>query len=226
VNESFPNLPNDDARPWLSAEYASPEGIVGVGGELTVPILLDAYSSGVFPWFNEDDPVIWWCPDPRAVIPFDGVHVSKSLKRTLTSGLFRYTLNTCFEDVIRQCRVLRTDEGTWITEEVIQAYCQLHRQGHAHSLEVWDKTDALVGGIYGVAIGGFFAGESMFYTATNASKCALVWLLTHLRSRGYRLFDTQIINHHTARFGAIEIPRGQYLVQLHSALATTPVTFQ
>ena len=217
-------IPTDEAWPWLTPDYASPEGIVGVGGDLTVATMLEAYRNGIFPWFNDGDPVIWWCPDPRAIIPMDTLHIPKRLKSVLKSGRFRHTLNQDFEGVIRGCRDVRIDEGTWITEEVVEAYCELHRLGHAHSLEVWEG-DLLAGGIYGVAIGGCFAGESMFYRVPEASKCALVWMVEHLLKRGYVLFDTQIINEHTERFGAIDIPRDNYMAMLHEALLLKDVRF-
>ena len=217
-------IPTDDAWPWLTPDYASPEGIVGVGGDLTVATMLEAYRNGIFPWFNDGDPVIWWCPDPRAIIPMDTLHIPRRLRSVLKSGRFRHTLNKDFEGVIRGCREVRLDEGTWITEEVVEAYCELHRLGHAHSLEVWEH-DRLVGGIYGVTIGGLFAGESMFYRVPEASKCALVWMVEHLLKQGYVLFDTQIINEHTERFGAIDIPRDNYMAMLHEALLLKDVRF-
>ncbi len=186
--------------------------------------MLEAYRNGIFPWFNDGDPVIWWCPDPRAIIPMETLHIPKRLKSVLKSGRFRSTMNTAFADVIRACRDVRIDEGTWITEEVVEAYCNLHRHGYAHSLEVWEG-DKLVGGIYGIAIGGLFAGESMFYCVPEASKCALVWMVQYLLKRGFVLFDTQIINEHTERFGAIDIPRDDYMSRLHAALKLQDVRF-
>ena len=210
--------------PWLPPAFASPEGIVGVGGDLSVETLLTAYRAGIFPWFNEDDPVIWWSPDPRAIVPFETFHVPKSLDRTLKRHPYRITRNAAFDDVVKGCAV-RREEGTWVTADVIRSYGELHRAGHAHSLEVWQDRD-LVGGIYGVAIGGFFAGESMFYREKDASKIALVSLVRYLQHRGFILFDTQILNDHTARFGAIEIPRSDYMARLERALLRTNVTFE
>jgi leucyl/phenylalanyl-tRNA--protein transferase len=210
-------------RPWVPPEYATPEGIVGVGGDLRPDTLLKAYSSGVFPWFNEGDPVIWWSPDPRAVIPLDAFHVPKRLAATIRQNKFRVTADTRFAAVIRGCGENR-DEGTWVTDEMIDGYTELHRRGHAHSVEAW-LGDDLVGGVYGVNVGGLFAGESMFHRARDASKVALVALLTRLRERGYVLFDTQIINDHTRQFGAVEIPRAEYLRRLRTAVAKTGVSF-
>jgi leucyl/phenylalanyl-tRNA--protein transferase len=208
---------------WLPPDQATPEGIVGVGGELEPTTLLHAYRKGIFAWFNEGDPIIWWSPDPRAIIPLEAVHVPRRMRSLLNHHPYRITRNTAFRQVMIGCATAR-DEGTWITADMIQAYCQLHELGHAHSWEVWEGEE-LVGGVYGVAIHGFFAGESMFYRVRDASKIALVTLLQYLTQRGFTLFDTQIINDHTQRFGAIEIPRQQYLRLLSIALGKTTVTF-
>jgi leucyl/phenylalanyl-tRNA--protein transferase len=210
-------------RPWVPPEYATPEGIVGVGGDLKPSTLLKAYSTGVFPWFNDGDPVIWWSPDPRAVIPIDTFHVPRRLAATIRQNRFRITVNERFQEVIRACGENR-GEGTWVTDGMVEAYTALHRRGHAHSLEAW-AGDTLAGGVYGVAVGGLFAGESMFHRVRDASKVALVALLTRLRDRGYTLFDTQIINDHTMQFGAVDIPRSEYLTRLRAAVAKKGVKF-
>lgn len=209
-------------RPWVPPEYATPEGIVGVGGTLDPDTLLAAYSAGVFPWFNAGDPVIWWSPDPRAVIPLDAFHVPRRLATTIRQNRFRVTADTRFAEVMRGCAENRAD-GTWVTDEMVAAYTHLHRLGHAHSVEAW-QGEELVGGVYGVSVGGLFAGESMFHRVRDASKVALVALLTRLRNRGYLLFDTQIANDHTAQFGAVDIPRAEYLRRL-AAAARADVTF-
>lgn len=209
--------------PWSPPEFASPEGVVGVGGDLRPATLVRAYSTGIFPWFNEGDPVLWWSPDPRAIIPLDAFHVPRRLAATVRQNRFRVTVDTRFAEVIRGCAD-RPGEGTWLTEDMIAAYTNLHRAGHAHSLETW-LGDDLVGGVYGVAIGGFFAAESMFHRATDASKVALVKLVERLTARGYRLLDVQIINDHTRQFGVIEIRRAEYLARLREAVALTGVTF-
>jgi leucyl/phenylalanyl-tRNA---protein transferase len=202
-------------RPVFDPERADEVGLVAVGGTLDAATLLDAYCHGVFPWFNDDTPVLWWSPDPRAVFELDAVHVPRRLQRTLRSCLFTYSIDRSFREVIRSCANRR--EGTWITPDMIAAYEELHELGHAHSLEVW-RDDVLAGGIYGVAIGGFFAGESMFTRVRDASKVALVRLVEHLRRRGYFLFDTQMLTEHTARFGARNISRAEYLQRLRAAL--------
>lgn len=212
----------DRNRPWLLPEFASPEGIVGVGGDLRPGPLIDAYEAGIFPWFNPGDPIIWWSPDPRAIFDLQNFHVPRRLAATIKQKKFRITANTQFRAVMEGCAAER-EEGTWVTAEMIDAYTVLHERGQAHSLEVW-LGEELVGGIYGVAIGGFFAGESMFHRARDASKVALVSLLMRLRDRGFELFDTQIINDHTAQFGAVEIPRAEYLRRLAQAVRK-PVSF-
>jgi len=190
---------------------------VALGGDLRPSQLLKAYRRGIFPWYDEGDPICWWSPDPRAIIEIDGLRVSRRLWRTIRSARFTATVNCDFAGVIRGCAD-RPGEGSWITPDMIRAYEELHRLGHAHSLEVWHG-DELAGGIYGVAIGGFFAGESMFTRVRDASKVALVYLTDRLRQRGFRLFDIQMLTDHTARLGAIEVPRAAYLKRLKKALA-------
>jgi leucyl/phenylalanyl-tRNA--protein transferase len=196
-------------------ETADEHGLVAVGGDLRPARLLEAYCLGIFPWYDDALPVLWWSPDPRAILELDGLHVSRRLRRTLRSGKFSVTVNQAFEDVMRGCG--DRPEGTWVIEEMIEAYCELHRRGYAHSVEVW-RDGTLAGGIYGVAIGGFFAGESMFHRVTDASKVALTCLVDRLRQRGFQLFDIQYLTEHTKRLGAIEIPRREYLRRLRNAL--------
>lgn len=209
--------------PWIEPRLGEPEGLIGVGGDLSPALLLRAYSEGVFPWFSEGDPVLWWSPDPRAIIELDGLHISRRLARTIRSGKFRVTVDRQFEAVMRACGETRPD-GTWVTDEMVGAYVRLHREGHAHSLEVWHG-DALAGGIYGVAIGGLFAGESMFHTVTDASKVALAALVEHLKLRGYVLFDVQMTTEHTERMGAANVPREAYLDRLQKAVQLANVSF-
>jgi leucyl/phenylalanyl-tRNA--protein transferase len=197
-------------------DEADDEGLLAIGGDLSPERLLLAYRSGIFPWFEEGFPVLWWSPDPRAIIELDELHVARRLARTLKSNRFQLTLDRAFERVMRGCAEARV-EGTWITESMIEAYCRLHELGHAHSVEAW-QDGALAGGIYGVSIGGFFAGESMFYRRHDASKVALVHLVELLRRCGFRLFDVQILNEHTSRLGAKEISRDEYLRRLDEAV--------
>src|SRR6516165_8330974 len=200
-------------------ERADETGLVAVGGDLEPMTLVLAYRSGVFPWFGPDDPILWWSPDPRAIIELDGLHVSRRLARTIRSGKFRVTANSAFAAVLRGCA--DRPGGTWLTREMILAYQRLHRLGIAHSVETWLGNE-LAGGIYGVALGGLFAGESMFARVSDASKVALVFLFERLRQRGYQLFDTQVLTGHTGRMGGIEIPRRDYLVRLRAALRCRP----
>jgi leucyl/phenylalanyl-tRNA--protein transferase len=181
---------------------------------LTPDILLKAYINGVFP-MDVDGSVQWFSPDPRAIIPLDRFHASKTTLQTYRNGRFEIRVDTAFEPVMRECG--RRAEGTWISEEIIAAYCRLHELGYAHSVEAWDE-DTLAGGLYGVAVGGAFFGESMFHRKRDASKVALVALVERMRSRGFALLDTQFITPHLARFGALEIPRDAYLRRLWAAV--------
>jgi leucyl/phenylalanyl-tRNA--protein transferase len=231
--------------PWIPPELAEPDGFVGVGGDLAPRTLLRAYAEGVFPWFNDGDPILWWSPDPRGVIElhadagphpdaapeYGGLHVSRRLARTIRSGKFRVTVNRCFATVMRACGECRP-EGTWVTEEMLAAYAELHRLGHAHSVETWAKVEGgapdeweLAGGTYGVSIGGLFAAESMFYRVTDGSKVALAALVQRLRARGFVLLDVQMKTEHTGRMGATEVSRKEYLKRLRRAISVTGVSF-
>lgn len=209
--------------PWVPPELGEAEGLVGVGGELEPATLLRAYADGVFPWYSEGDPILWWSPDPRAIIELDELHISRRLARTIRSGKFRVTFDQAFEGVMRACGEHR-EEGTWVTEEMIAAYTALHRMGHAHSVEVWSGED-LTGGVYGVSVGGLFSGESMFHRKTDASKIALAALVERLRQRGYVLFDVQMTTEHTERLGAKNIPRSDYLQRLREAVTMKDIRF-
>jgi leucyl/phenylalanyl-tRNA--protein transferase len=200
----------------LIPELADDSGLVAVGGDLRPDQLLEAYRQGVFPWYDAGYPVCWWSPDPRAVFALEGLHVSRRLRRTLRSGRFTVTVDRDFARVIRGCA--DREEGTWILPEMIEAYEALHRLGYAHSVEAW-RGGELAGGIYGVALGGLFAGESMFTRRRDGSKVALAYLVERLRERGFSLFDIQFLTEHTARLGAVEITRREYLARLRRALA-------
>jgi leucyl/phenylalanyl-tRNA---protein transferase len=184
-------------------------------------LLLAAYSSGWFPMADESGTISWYSPDPRGVMPLETFHVPSRLQRTLRRSSLQVKIDTAFADVMRACAEAEReseDGGTWISEEIIASYCALHALGYAHSVEVRDG-DRLVGGLYGVALGGAFFGESMFHTATNASKIALVALIERLRALGFTLLDTQWVTPHLEQFGAIEIPRSDYLRRLEASLA-------
>ena len=191
------------------------------GGDLAPETLLDAYRHGIFPWPSGNE-LFWWSPDPRALFPLDGVAVSRSLRRTLASGRFSHTADRACPDVIAAC-AQRPGEGTWITPEMIAAYTELHRRGHVHSIEVWED-GALVGGLYGVTVGGAFIGESMFHRVSDASKVALVRLAAHLQERGFVICDAQLPTEHLRRMGAVAVPRTTYL-DLLADVRQLPVRF-
>ncbi len=196
---------------------ADAEGLVAAGGDLSVDRLLLAYRSGIFPWTVK--PITWWSPDPRAILELDGFHVPRSLARVLKKGEFRVTIDEAFPEVIKACAARAPGRRTtWISAEFIGAYTTLHQAGHAHSIECWQGA-RLVGGIYGVAIGGLFAGESMFHRVDNASKVALFHLVTHLRQRGFTLFDIQMLTPITQQLGGVTLSREAYLRRLAGALA-------
>jgi leucyl/phenylalanyl-tRNA--protein transferase len=189
-------------------------------------LLLAAYASGWFPMADEAGTISWYSPDPRGVLPLETFHVPSRLQRTIRHSPLQVQVDRSFAEVMRACAEAEReseDSGTWISDEIIDSYCELHALGHAHSVEVREG-DRLVGGLYGVALGGAFFGESMFHTATDASKIALVALIERLRSRGFTLLDTQWVTPHLRQFGAIEIPRPEYLKQLDASVQLT-VTF-
>jgi leucyl/phenylalanyl-tRNA--protein transferase len=216
------NILRPDSLSFPELRAANREGLLALGGDLSVPRLLHAYRSGIFPW--TDDPLTWWSPDPRAIFEIELFRPPSRLESKLRQKPFELTIDRDFHAVISACAEPAPGrESTWISPRFIEAYTELHRQGFAHSVEVWEKKK-LVGGIYGVSIQGFFAGESMFHRATDASKIALCFLMDHLRRQGFELFDTQVLSPLTARLGAIEIRRREYLGRLALALKK-PVRF-
>jgi leucyl/phenylalanyl-tRNA--protein transferase len=210
-------LSNDLVFP--SPQLAPKEGLLAVGGDLSQERLLLAYRLGIFPWYSRYEPILWWSPDPRLVLYPAELRISKSLQKAIKKGLFRVTMDQAFEAVINACAQSRTsaDEGTWIVEEMIDAYCNLHESGFAHSVEAW-QDDQLAGGLYGVSLGRCFFGESMFTHISNASKVAFVALAKHLRALNFGLIDCQVSTSHLLRFGAREIPRARYLNELEKSL--------
>ncbi len=207
-----------------SPERATPAGLVAVGGRLAPDWLRDAYTHGIFPWPDPDGRLLWWSPDPRAVLELDQLHVARRLERTLRGGRFQVTFDRDFADVISGCATAGTRRGaTWITAQLAAAYLALHQQGQAHSVEVWYQ-GALAGGVYGVSLGAMFAAESMFFHVRDASKVALVHLVRHLASRGFLLCDVQQATPHLLRFGAREIPRREFLDRLAHCVVQ-PVRF-
>lgn len=201
-------------------ETATEEGLVAVGGDLSIERLLLAYRSGIFPWPIENVPwMTWFSPNPRTILELDELHISRSMRRVLNAKKFKVTLDQSFEEVIRACATVDGRRGhTWITKEIIEAYTHLHLAGYAHSLEVWNLDHRLVGGIYGVSLGAFFGGESMFSIESNASKIALIALVEHLKARRFLLFDVQQATNHILSMGAREIPRQEFLRRLKLAL--------
>jgi leucyl/phenylalanyl-tRNA--protein transferase len=199
------------------------DGLVAVGGTLHPDILEKAYRMGIFPW-SSDPAVTWWCPDPRAIFDLGSFRVSRSLRKSIRQSGWTFHLDRDFEGTMRRCAEPTADRpSTWISEDFVASYGVLHHRGLAHSVEVYDK-DEPVGGLYGVAFGGFFGGESMFWRRSNASKAALAHLVSHLRSHGFVLLDAQVMNPHLASLGACEISRTEFLRRLRAALALK-VTF-
>ena len=206
------------SEPWFpDPSLFDREGLVAVGGDLEPARLLLAYSRGIFPWYSEGVPPLWWSPDPRALLTPRALHVSRSLSRTLRRGGFLLSWNRCFRRVMAECGERRA-EGTWVLPEMLDAYTRLHELGAAHSLEVWCGEE-LAGGIYGVQVGALFAAESMFHVRSNMSKVALVALVRTLFAAGVELLDVQFVTPHLLTMGAFEVPRAEYLQRLPAACA-------
>ncbi|MDO4570012.1 MAG: leucyl/phenylalanyl-tRNA--protein transferase [Planctomycetia bacterium] len=207
---------------------ADSDGFLGVGGDLSVRMLLDAYIHGIFPWPCEDSSpeIPWWAPHERAIIEFENFHISRRLRQTLRSGKFDVSIDRNFRGVVEGCAyAFRPDEGgTWITPQMIKAYCALHHAGFAHSIEVW-RENRLVGGLYGVGIGAFFAGESKFHRETDASKVALAWIVRHLQARGYDFIDVQFENDHLKQFHLTFLPQSEYNERVRNAVLKRDVSF-
>ena len=261
----IPLLRADSDFPPLSETLTSPNGLLAAGGDLSAARLLDAYRHGIFPWFSEDDPILWWSPDPRMVLIPSELKISHSLRKTLRRGAFEIRTDSAFEQVMRACAAPRDGEGggTWITDEMVAAYCELHRLGYSHSVEVWmpkesfqlqiegetrrqqanDEGSArsttrsergsqrriadeleLAGGLYGVAIGKMFYGESMFSRRTDASKIAFAHLARQLESWKFEMIDCQMYTPHLASLGAREIPRAEFIASLQELINCAPVT--
>ena len=204
----------DNANPYdfppVETALSYPDGLLAVGGDLSLERLIVAYHLGIFPWYNEDEPILWWAPSQRMVLFPEHLKISRSLRQTIKKQPFTLTLDHCFREVMIECAGPRAmQQGTWISQEIIDAYEQLHQRGFAHSVEAWYQ-GRLVGGLYGVALGNVFCGESMFAHVSDASKVAFVQFVKQLHHWGYELIDCQVYTDHLARFGAIEIPREQF----------------
>jgi len=214
----IPFLDPDDPFPPVECALRDPNGLLAAGADLSPARLLDGYARGIFPWFGDEDPVLWWSPDPRMVLCPDELRVSRSLRRTIRSGRFAVTMDQRFPEVMKGCAAPRPgQDGTWITEEMRRAYGALFDVGHAHSVEAWIGDD-LAGGLYGVAMGRMFFGESMFATVTDASKVALVHLVRQLGRWGFPFVDCQMATAHLRSLGAREMSRDQFLSRLRDAV--------
>lgn len=203
--------------PPTATALHEPNGLLAVGGDLSPGRLIHAYQQGIFPWFSENDPILWWSPNPRAVFFPDQIHISRSLAKTNRKPNWQISINRNFAEVVRACADERSDkEGTWITEEMIESYCKLHQLGHAHSVETWFDNE-LVGGLYGISIGRAFCGESMFHYKTNASKIALLRFAQYFKQHGGQLIDCQVGNPHLFALGAVNLHRERFLMKLNTA---------
>jgi len=212
----------DQAFPSISTALTDPDGLLAVGGCLSTQRIINAYRQGIFPWYSDEDPILWWSPNPRLVVFPDQLHVSKSLQKTQRKQTFQLSFDTAFADVIQACSMPRAqDSGTWLLPEMQAAYTRLHEEGHAHSMEAWFQGE-LVGGLYGIAIGQVFFGESMFHTKTDASKIAFVTLVQQLTEWGYQLIDCQVHTDHLASLGAEEMPRSDFAILLRKFLQNKP----
>jgi leucyl/phenylalanyl-tRNA--protein transferase len=211
-------LPEDEII-FPNPNLASKDGLLAVGGDLSVERLILAYQNGIFPWFSEGEPILWWSPNPRFVLFAENLKISKSMQQVLRSNKFEVTINQSFEQVIRNCQaVKRTGQNsTWITEDIIQSYCNLHKLGIAHSVEVWEK-QVLVGGLYGLIMGKCFFGESMFSKVSNASKTGFITWVQKLKAENFRLIDCQIYSEHLESLGAENIDRKEFLRLVHENL--------
>ncbi len=212
----------DQDFPSTSKALEEPNGLLAAGGCLSTQRIINAYQQGIFPWYSAEDPILWWSPNPRLIIFPDKLHISKSLKKTQRKQTFQLSFDNAFADVIQACAMPRDQEsGTWLVPEMQEAYIRLHAEGHAHSIEAWYQGE-LVGGLYGIAIGRVFFGESMFHTKTDASKIAFAALAQRLTEWGYQLIDCQVHTDHLASLGAKEIPRANFGVLLRRFLQNKP----
>lgn len=217
-------LDPDDAQafPPVERALAHPEGLLAAGGDLSVERLLAAYRRGIFPWFEQDQPILWWSPNPRAVLFPEQLHITRSLRKTLRNTPYRVCFDSAFRQTMLACAAPRREgAGTWITDEMVEAYCRLHAHGAAHSIEVWNAQDTLVGGLYGVAIGQVFFGESMFSRERDTSKIALAYLSAHLQHWGYSIIDCQQASDHIMRMGAQCMAREAFIRHIHRACEQT-----
>ena len=205
--------------PEASLALQDPDGLLAIGGDLSEKRILAAYRQGIFPWYSDDQPILWWSPDPRMVLYPDNLHISKSLRKTLRRENYSITFDKVFHQVVDECSAPRNyTDDTWITDEMKQAYIRLHQSGYAHSVECWQDQE-LIGGLYGIAIGKVFFGESMFANKADASKIAFIYLARQLQNWGYQLIDCQVYSQHLASLGAINISRDDFIRQIQQLCA-------
>ncbi len=211
---------NDTSFPPLEKALKEPNGLLAAGGDLSIDRLICAYQTGIFPWYELGQPILWWSPDPRMVLYPDQLHISKSLNKTIKKQTFRVSSDNNFRSVIQNCATQRSKNrtDTWLTDEMQNAYMDLHERGYAHSVEVWDEQDQLVGGLYGVTIGAIFFGESMFSKKDNASKVALACLTKALKKEDFKLIDCQVESSHLSSLGAKNIKRQNFIQELEKAV--------
>lgn len=217
---AFYRLSKDLVFPHPS--LAEEDGLLAIGGDLSYERLLLAYMNGIFPWFSDDEPILWWSPDPRFVLYPKDIKISHSMKKLLKKNTYKISFNTCFKEVITNCSNVRKETGTWITNEMIDAYCKLHELGFAHSVEAWHE-DKLVGGLYGVSIGKCFFGESMFSIMDNASKAAFITLSKVLEEKGFLMIDCQVHTQHLESLGAVYLSREKFLEVLEKGTSMQPL---
>lgn len=222
-SNDFPVLDESEYFRFPDIEYSNPDGILAIGGNLSPGVLLSAYKQGIFPWYSEFEPILWWSPDPRFVLFPENLHVSKSarkkLNKTTSDSLYKYTMDTAFKEVITECKSAyrKGQKGTWITDEMLEAYCLLHKLGYAHSIELW-KDSLLIGGLYGVSLGNCFFGESMFSKESNASKIVFIRFIQFIKHKGFNLIDCQVYTPYLESLGALEIPRPGFIKLLKNGL--------
>lgn len=210
-------LSDDLHFPHPELALDDPNGLLAFGGDLSPQRLMTAYSNGIFPWFSEDEPLLWWSPSPRGILLLDDYHTSKSFEKFLRKTSLKVSINTAFDEVIESCAdIPRGQDGTWITEEMIEAYKRLHQEGHAHAIEVW-QDEELVGGLYGVNVGSVFCGESMFHKATNASKLAFYCLVKLMQQQPFAFIDCQMPTPHLSSLGVMGVSRAHFLEALARA---------
>lgn len=218
-SRDFPYLKEHQYFQFPPVYKSTEEGIVAAGGNLSPGMLLSAYAQGIFPWYSEYEPILWWSPHPRFVLFPEELHISKSMRRTLNKEVFTCTFDTGFDEVIRSCREIERpgQPGTWITEDMVEAYRELHRLGYAHSAEAWHE-EKLAGGLYGVSLGRCFFGESMFSNMADSSKAALIFLTRRVKELDFHFIDCQVYTPHLTTLGAREIPRREFIKRLQDAL--------